>query len=132
MRSRVAITAILATGLVMSGGSVGLAISGLSGSGSAGVAAYPTETEVVTPQSQGGEESPEANRLDELGQGSAPGADPGEEDPVVQVARQAESDDRQTLPFTGLAAIPLLLAGIALTVTGVHLRRRLPDGSKGH
>src|SRR5690242_6367842 len=44
LRSRVAITSMFVTGFLMAGSGAGLAISGISSSGSAGVAQYPTTT----------------------------------------------------------------------------------------
>ena len=42
----------------------------------------------------------------------------------LQAVRQLQAGDAQRLPFTGLAAIPILLAGVALLGTGVALRRQ--------
>ena len=44
----------------------------------------------------------------------------------AQVAQQVESGD--SLPFTGFAAIPVVLAGVALIGGGLMLRRQSPSG----
>lgn len=103
MRSRLAITSILVVGVLMSGAGAGLAISGSSGSGSAGVAQYETDTndiQTVLPTT-------ETNTV-----------------PPPVVRRQISSDDSNQLPFTGYAAIPVLLAGLGLLGVGVLMRRR--------
>jgi hypothetical protein len=115
--SRVALVAVLAVGLLMSGAGATLAVSGLSGSGSAGSAQYqrlPSGTEGT--QSLGGGESGN-------GSGVAPSEGTGGSE-GVQAARQVgTSSGRQSLPFTGLAAIPLLLVGMALLGGGLVVRR---------
>ena len=49
----------------------------------------------------------------------------------VQPARQVEAgaNDQLELPFTGFAAIPILLGGIALLSAGLVLRRRTGDAA---
>ena len=116
MRTRLAITATLAIGILMSGTGAGLAVSGIAGSGSAGSEQYP---QVVTPQETPtgdvlGEQPSEGPVADEDGEA------PGDE---AQPTRQVAAPDDDELPFTGLAAVPLLLAGIGLVVLGVVLRR---------
>lgn len=105
MRSRLAITSILVVGVLMSGAGAGLAISGSSGSGSAGVAQYETDTtdvQTVLPTT-------ETNIPTQT---------------KAQETRQVSSNDGNQLPFTGYAAIPVLLAGLALLSIGVVMRRR--------
>jgi hypothetical protein len=136
MKSRIAMTALLVCGMLMSGTGATLALSGNSGSGSAAEAQYPppvgtpgtqgTAPPLGSPPSAGGEEGeveggtePPASLPDE--EGSAPDED------VAQVPRQvvlgAESGT-DTLPFTGFAAIPILLLGVAMLATGLLVRRR--------
>ena len=47
----------------------------------------------------------------------------------VQPARQVEAGDTtgSSLPFTGFAAVPILLGGIVLLSAGLVLRRRTGD-----
>jgi uncharacterized surface anchored protein len=105
MRSRLAITSVLVVGVLMSGAGAGLAISGSSGSGSAGSAQYETDTtdtQTVLPTT-------ETNIPTQT---------------KAQETRQVSSNDSNQLPFTGYAAIPVLLAGLGLLSIGVVMRRR--------
>jgi hypothetical protein len=102
MRSRLAITAILAFGLLMTGSGAALGVSALSTSPSASVAQYGDVAE--------GEEVA----------GTAGGAPPAA---AAQASRQLESDGSAELPFTGYAAVPTLLIGIGLLAMGLILRR---------
>jgi hypothetical protein len=110
MRSRLAIMAVLVTGILMSGASAGLAVSGLSGSGSAGVAQYGPS---VLPKTDSN--TPNNDVLGETN-GASPQA--------AQETRQLATDNSNQIPFTGYAAIPVLLIGIALLSLGVVMRRR--------
>jgi len=89
--------------------------------GTAGqVQSAPTPTLVpVSPQSEVAGEVAE----DEVA--PARKADPAED---VEPAAQVAADGDEQLPFTGFAAIPVLLAGLALLATGLVLRRRMPQG----
>jgi hypothetical protein len=81
--------------------STGMAISGISGSGSAGVAQYggPPQGQVL-----GGQRAPSTSG--------------------VRVTRQlAAAGKGDALPFTGLATIPLLAAGLVMLGAGVLGRR---------
>jgi hypothetical protein len=114
MRSRLAILAMLVVGILISGTGAGLAVQGFDQSGDdASQAQYPP----------GGEG-------DVLGEEDSSGPIPDEDDTVVQdeaqVAQQVESGD--SLPFTGFAAIPVVLAGVALIGGGLMLRRQSPQG----
>jgi hypothetical protein len=110
MKSRLAILAMLVLGFVFSTAGVGMAIGGLSGSDSAAVSQYST----VTP----------------FGTSTPPGKVLGEEEnnngqtTGVQPERQEENGSSGQLPFTGFAAIPVLLGGIALLSGGLMLRWR--------
>ena len=113
MKSRIVILTMLVFGMLLSTAGAGLAVSGLSGQNDASTAQY-------------GEEAP-AGGGDVLGdedEGTnvAPESD-------VQPARQVEAgaDSDSELPFTGFAAIPVLLGGIALLSAGLVLRRRSGD-----
>jgi len=131
MRSRIAILATLALGMVLSTGGAGLAVSGFaSQSDNAAVSQYGTST--PTPEG-----TPDGGRNDVLGEeesggpsggGGENGTPAGEENESqparqVEAGAQGESNDEQ-LPFTGFAAIPVLLGGVALLTTGLVLRRR--------
>jgi hypothetical protein len=112
MRSRLAITSLLVVGVLMSGAGAGLAVSGVSGSGNTGTVQYPTETtdtQTVLPTTE-----------------SNPPSNSTESNPA-QETRQVSSDDSSQLPFTGYAAIPVLLIGLSLLSLGVVMRRRVSD-----
>ncbi|MGH2949817.1 MAG: hypothetical protein ACRDPC_26750 [Solirubrobacteraceae bacterium] len=120
MKSRLAMLALLVCGLMVSGTGAGLAIQGSSGNGNAAMQQYPED---IPPGDVLGEEDEEA---------PAPERDvAGEEDevaPTPQVERQVEAGVQgggDELPFTGLAAIPIVLVGLAMTVAGVFMRRRI-------
>jgi hypothetical protein len=107
MKSRLAILAMLVLGFVFSTAGVGMAIGGLSGANSAAVSQYgPT----VTPTPPGKVLGEEENN-----NGQTTG---------LQPERQVENGSSGQLPFTGFAAIPVLLGGIALLSGGLVLRWR--------
>jgi hypothetical protein len=143
-RASIAATLTIAIGILFTGGGASLAISGLASDTTAVRAQYaPTVTTVVTPPTtpspgpqvgiQGTTETaaPDDDAAaqgvtDEeeptLGdtQGEAVADEQAAQAPVqVQVA--AEDDE---LPFTGFAAIPIVLAGALLIAIGAILRRR--------
>jgi hypothetical protein len=112
MRSRIAVTTMLVVGFLISGTGGALAVSGISGAGSAGEHQYPV-------QAVGGEQA--------SGGGNAGGnqsqAQQGTE-AATQAARQvAVTGGGGGLPFTGFVAIPLLLVGVGLTAAGFAFRR---------
>jgi hypothetical protein len=119
MRGRVAIASLLASGIIMSGGGAALALSGESSHGNASSAGY-SAPNTAQPQVLGET------------QGATPSSTPsaatpatGNSAPQVQGARQVASSDVKSLPFTGFAAVPIILAGIAMLGGGAWLRRRL-------
>lgn len=127
MRSRLAFISILATGMLMSTGGAALGVTALSTTESAGVAQYGTTN--VSGGDTGGD--PIAGGGDEGGVGGE--TDVGNVNPDdfgvagvqdAQAPRQLESTRGGSLPFTGYAAIPLLLVGIALLATGFAIRHR--------
>ena len=104
LKTRLAITMMLALGILTSGTGVGLAVSGGSSSGSAGAAQYKQST----PDTGGG--------------GTL-----GSEDQAPQATQEANqvvaTTSSGSLPFTGLAAIPILFVGVGLLATGLVVRR---------
>jgi hypothetical protein len=128
MKSRLVILSMLVLGMLLSTAGAGLAVSGLSNN-NASVEQYGTPTS--TPTGGGnvlGDEDSGNNVLpeDTNGGGTSPGGGSGN---AVQPARQVEAGDttNEKLPFTGFAAIPVLLGGIALLSAGLVLRRRTGD-----
>jgi hypothetical protein len=107
LKTRFAITTMLVLGLLLSFTGAGLAVSGSSESGSASHAAYP----------QPGENNGNEN-------GNVLG---NEEQPPVEATQEANqvaaTESSGSLPFTGLAAIPILLVGVGLFGTGIVVRR---------
>ena len=111
MTSRIAITILLALGIMMSGAGAALAVSGLADDG-VGAA------QVQYPEEQDEEGSDEQEVLGESASGGEAQAD-----------EQAAAAD-ENLAFTGFAAIPLLLLGVGLFSAGVVMRRRTRSGSE--
>jgi hypothetical protein len=131
LRSRIAITVMLVFGFAFSGAGVGMAVTGLASQDqSAAGAQYgqpPAPPQSVTPPEPGGTLAPEPTPPNEvIGE-----VDEGEEAPVptkdkapVEETRQlAAEKGGEQLPFTGFAAIPVLLLGFALLTGGFALRR---------
>ncbi len=127
MKSRLAILATLVVGMLLSTTGASLAISGFASSNDkASVAQYGTN------DTQGDDQGGEGVLGEQEGSNPSPGSGTqGEENNGVQPARQVEAGTQDTgneqLPFTGFAAIPILLGGVALLATGLVLRRRAGD-----
>jgi len=123
MRSRLAIIAMLVFGGLLSTGGGALAISGFaSQQGNAALGQYGGV--------QGEEDEGDQGTLGEEDSGG--GAPSGSDDNGTQPARQVEAGAQATggeeqLPFTGFAAIPILLGGVALLASGLVLRNRSAD-----
>jgi hypothetical protein len=150
MRTRAAILSMLALGFLLSTTGAGLAVGGLADNDQASKAQYPPTTPETTtpppttpesvptppdtstpttPPSGGGalpeenESAPEQENTpptDEVlpDTGNAP------EQSEVQPARQLETTSApSSLPFTGFAALPVLLLGLALLAGGLVMRR---------
>ena len=124
MRSRLAIIAMLVFGGLLSTGGGALAVSGFA------------SQQDNAAQSQYGGVQGEEDKGDQgtLGEEDSGGGAPsgGSEDNGTQPARQVEAGaqgtgDEEQLPFTGFAAIPILLGGVALLTTGLVLRGRSGD-----
>ena len=150
MKSRIAILGLLVSGMLFSTAGAGLAITGggdTPAGRNAAISQYatPTPTPVCTPtptDNKSGAVSP----TDVCGEGgvlpaeennaptteTAPvtdtgsGALPAEETNAGTQPTRQEAAAAQTsqLPFTGFAAIPVLLGGLALLTGGLVLRRR--------
>ena len=124
MRSRLAIIAMLVFGMVLSTGGGALAVSGFTSQ--QGNAAQGQYQQGVDDEDDGDTgvlgEDEDSGPADE-------GAPAGDE--AVQPARQVEAGAQATggeqLPFTGFAAIPILLGGVALLASGLVLRKRAAD-----
>jgi hypothetical protein len=151
MKSRIAILGMLVTGMVFSTAGAGLAVSGIAdqSTNNAAVSQYatPAPTPCVPTETTGNVRPTEdqGTGTDECGEGgvlpaeaeNAPSEDrdsgggvlPQEEkaaaDSGTQPERQqAAAVESAQLPFTGFAAIPVLLGGLALLTGGLVLRRR--------
>jgi hypothetical protein len=129
MRSRIAILATLALGMVLSTGGAGLAVSGFANgpTGNAAQSNYGGAPPTSTVQGGGqndvlGEE--ESGGPAAGGNENTPAGEETESQPARQVEAGAQSNGSEQLPFTGFAAIPVLLGGVALLTTGLVLRRR--------
>jgi len=126
MRSRLAIIAMLVFGMVLSTGGGALAVSGFtSQQDNAAQGQYGNGN--VGGQDEGGDVLGE----DESGGPTENNGGPAGEEEASQPARQVEAGAQgsggEELPFTGFAAIPILLGGVALLTSGLVLRKRAAD-----
>ena len=127
MKSRLTILAMVAFGMLFSTAGAGLAVSGISSNNNASVAQYGTPTPSPTPESTTVPAEEEGGVLPAEETNNAPegGVSPAEEESEsTQPTRQVEATTESQLPFTGFAAIPVMLGGIALLTGGLVLRRR--------
>jgi hypothetical protein len=145
MRARLAILMMLILGVFLTVGGGALAVTGISGSGSAAIAQYGDDDDDGKGDDDDDDDDDDDGDDDDQitvlpspqGAPPAPGAQPerevlGEEEPrpapspevATQAPRQVGQVGQQ-LPFTGYAAIPILLLGIALLVAGLLSRRHL-------
>jgi hypothetical protein len=126
MKSRLGILTMLVAGMLLSTTGAGLAVSGLSND-SAAKSQYGNVNNEDDDKQGGrgnvlGEEESGGGSGGPSG-GSAPASDENDLQPARQVEAGADEGGGE-LPFTGFAAIPVLLGGIALLTTGLVLRRR--------
>ena len=131
MKSRLTILAMLVAGMLLSTTGAGLAVSGLTSQGDAGLAQYGEATPpppTAAPPAAGAPApapSPQSEVLGEEEESAPAPAAAAKPAPAVQPARQVEAAAKSgELPFTGFAALPILLGGLALLTTGLVLRRR--------
>jgi hypothetical protein len=139
MKSRMAILSMLVLGMLLSTAGAGLAVSGFSNSNNAAEVQYPDTTKVpdtVKAPAPTPTPTPDTSAVlgdedqSQGGQDVLPEEDQGGSPPTSRVQpsrQQVESGSATTLPFTGFAAIPILIGGIALLTVGLVLRRRTGD-----
>jgi hypothetical protein len=137
MKSRVALVAVLALGVLMSGTGASLAVSGFANTGSAGSAQYPKNhthnNNHVKAANDGGGKCTEGSS-GTSGSSSSSSSGNCAENEVAGVEAQAVEQTAVTgssssLPFTGFLAIPVLLIGLGLLGTGVAMRFRRRDST---
>lgn len=117
---------MLVLGMVLSTGGAGLAVSGFaSQSQNAAQSEYATVT--PTPSGTPGNEVLGEEESGGPAAGGKKKSTPKEVQPARQVESGAQGTGGEQLPFTGFAAIPILLGGVALLATGLVLRRRTAD-----
>lgn len=129
MRSRIAIAALLACGALMSGGGAALGVSALSAPTGASEAQYGPDDGGSTlsasdDQTLGGTPAPTTKKEDLKGTKSEADEFTVTPEAKAQAPRQLAASGRDELPFTGYAAIPLLLVGLLLLGSGLAIRRR--------
>jgi hypothetical protein len=116
MKSRVALVAVLALGVFMSGTGATLAVSGFANTGSASSAQYPNSGHHHKP-----------HHIVEAADASG-----GEGNPAVEtqaVEQVAVTGSGSSLPFTGFLAVPVLIVGLGLLGAGVAMRMRTRRGN---
>jgi hypothetical protein len=123
MRSRLAILLTLVMGLMLSTTGAGLALQGQGPSNDAAMSQY--NSGGVEGEEEENPDNPDRGVLGEEENNPAPNNPGGGGTAPEQETRQVEAgSDGGELPFTGFAAIPILLVGIALLGTGLVLRRQ--------
>jgi hypothetical protein len=146
MKSRVALVAVLALGVFMSGTGATLAVSGFANNGSASSAQYPNENpkkphHIVEAKNESGSECTgnggnggNSGAGGNGGNGSKncnePSTEPVEAEVETQAVEQAAvTGSSSSLPFTGFLAIPVLIIGLGLLGAGVAMRVRTRRGN---
>jgi hypothetical protein len=135
MRSRLAITSMLAFGVLMTSSGAALGVSALSTTSSASKAQYGEVLGDQVDEEVLGDEEEEGEVLGDVADDDVAGDEggdvagttgDGDDAPLAaaQTSRQLESGSGGAeLPFTGYAAVPTLLIGIGLLAMGLILRR---------
>jgi hypothetical protein len=119
MKSRLALTFVLVSGLLLTGGGGAVAVTGIAGDGDSGTAQYQQVGEEQSGGSGGQGGGSGGQVLGKTEQRATPGA--------AQAGEQVATSGDDSLPFTGLLAIPMLAAGVGLLGTGAVMRRRAAD-----
>ena len=125
MKSRIVILSMLVLGMLLSTAGAGLAVSGLAARTTPATrsTARPRRPVAATSSVTRTRATTSCRRTTTAAATPAPSGDEGN---AVQPARQVEAgaNTNSKLPFTGFAAVPVLLGGIALLSVGLVLRRR--------
>jgi len=150
MKSRLVTLTMLVFGMLLSTTGAGLAISGLSTTNAvdAQYGPKPPQTTTTTTTPPAPPAPPATQVLPQLPEeeevvpeaaptpstevapevrSETPAAAPAAEQPLQPSRQVAAAADEGELPFTGLAAIPILVGGIALLGGGAVLRRKTRD-----
>ena len=118
MKSRLAAVLIVTMGVFTSGSGIALGVDAISSDNSAARGEYGDADAQCDPAIE------ECQDVLGVSGGGANGDQAGAAgDPGTQAATATKSGG--TLPFTGYLAIPILLIGVVLTITGLAMRRRL-------
>ena len=125
MKSRLALTFVLVSGLLLTGGGGAVAVTGIAGDGDSGTAQYQT---VGGQQGSGGSNGDQGGNqgsqvLGKSEQPSTPGGN-AVAPAAAQAGEQVATSGDDSLPFTGLLAIPMLAVGVGLLGAGAIMRRR--------
>jgi cobalamin biosynthesis Mg chelatase CobN len=145
MKSRVALVAVLALGVFMSGTGATLAVSGFANDGSASSAQYQKTNNhsskghhvVEAAKTSGGSNCAEGTSGAGAGGNSANSGsknctEPAAVEPAAVEAQAVEqvavNGSSSSLPFTGFLAIPVLIVGLGLLGAGVAMRVRTRRG----